>query len=938
MCGFCGALETFQTASEKSSGREHLARNGTFFGGTEEHLRCFLRAGCPRSEDFPNRFQVVITRARKLSTLIADFPMRRLLSLALLVFTGLACALKIAEWTSENWWMNSLGFGGVQRLYWKWRLQAFFPAFGLWWLVMGGNARLAWHNAHWRDVSLPLLRPRALAGRGQVSPEERARLDLIVRRGARVFITGSAFVCGVAAANHFDLWVMMFHAPDFGPPDASGVNTSFLVGVWPGLLWAWNAFGVLLLFTLGLVAAIATFEGALDFDSRGLHIGDATARHLCFCGALLLLWIGVRCGLSSLGEAVSFGWSPGGVSGFYDHAFARPARHFFLLSSPFLALWFARAAPRKPLRLLVAAGIWSFAALFLPLIAPSFGRAVRPATPSLEITLREENARHIEATRRAWGLDAVQERALGVASSDFLPSEARGENPTVRGLVAWPEEALRRALAQKDTGKGLGRVPGELFIARQGDTLRASIIESNPSLTRATSPLALEVDPARGGAVDAQRLPLEAVVMQSPLAARIPSFGAPGDAEAPPVRARLREVEATTGVARDNLAKGLVLSLRFGDRSLLTAGMPVTWHLDPLERVRTLAPFVWWAGARPHPVWTRTKGNSSGHLFWLVEGCFVSGSFPGSAMLPSGANWSGLCYARQSVLGVCDATTGDTKFFLFDPTEPFSRAWNALLPGFFRPVSELSAPLRAATRLSPALLGAQTLVWTRYHRAPGGTDEALSWSKRSDEWRALLLDTSVRDRITQPVVVQRAGKVGLEQLTAFAPSGGTLASNSGAMPEAPPLVALLGARDEGEAIWNGAGKPLFSSWRPSQPLALPLSGEPARVVLSSPFAPDVFDKRALLLSLDARGNCTGLGISHGRAELQKPKNSAGIWTLQSRFASTKTRAPDAAFSARTDANLARARALWKAWKAARSQGRWTRVEELEGELNRLLAP
>ncbi len=866
--------------------------------------------------------------------------MRRLFSLAFVLFAIVVFALKIAEWTSENWWMSSLGFSGAQGLYWKWRLSAFFPAFGLWWLVMGGNARLAWHNAHWRDVSLPLLGPRALAGRGQGSPEDRVRLEFLARRGAQMFIIASALLCGVAAANHFDLWVLAFHAPNFNAPNPSGIDASFLVGVWPALLWAWNAFGALLLFTLGLVVSIAAFEGALDFDSRGLRIGDATARHLAFCGALLLLWIGVRCGLSSLGESVSFGWSPNGVSGFYDRAFTRPARNFFLLSSPFLALWFARAAPHRPLRPLVAALVWSFGALFLPLIAPSFGRAVRPMIPSLEAMLREEHARHIETTRRAWGLNAVEERAFKVASSDFLPSDAQAQNHTVRGLAAWPEEALRRALAQNDTGTGLGRVPGELFIARDDQTLRALIIESNRVVARATSPLGLTFDPARAGVVDAQRQPLEAVVMQSPLAATIPAVEAPVPVEgnALPHSARVREVEATTGVARDNALKGLALALRFGNRSLLQAGLPVTWHLDPLERMQTLAPFVWWAGARPHPVVIGGKSNSSARLFWLVEGCFVSGSFPGSAMLPSGDGWSGLCYARQSVLGVCDAATGDTKFFLFDPTEPFSRAWNALLPEFFRPASELNPQIRAATRLSPALLNAQNLLWTRYHRAMPGTDEALSWSQRNDEWRVLLPDTSVRDRITQPVVIKRAGKAGLEQLSAFSPARGTLTAQSGQRSDAAPLVAMLGARDEGEAIWDDAGKPLFWSWRTAQPLALPLSDEPLLVSRASPFAPEVFDKRALLPLLDARGDCTGLGVARGRAEFLKTNSGARIWTLQTRFASTKVRADGAPLTAQNDAALARVRALWQAWKAARTQGRWARVEELEGELNRLLTP
>ncbi|RYG54103.1 hypothetical protein EON80_32055, partial [bacterium] len=198
--------------------------------------------------------------------------MRRLFSLAFVVLAVIVAALKVAEWASEEWWMNSLGFRSAQALYWQWRVEAFIPAFVLWALVMGSNARLAWHNARWGDTSLPLLGPRVLAGRTHISSEDRVRLDLLARRGEQVFITLSAMMCGMAAANQFDLWVLALHPPTFADLEG-GANATFLVGLWPALLWVWNAFGVLLGFTLGLVVTIAAFEGVLDFDTHGLRVG-----------------------------------------------------------------------------------------------------------------------------------------------------------------------------------------------------------------------------------------------------------------------------------------------------------------------------------------------------------------------------------------------------------------------------------------------------------------------------------------------------------------------------------------------------------------------------------------------------------------------------------------------------------------------------------------
>ena len=870
--------------------------------------------------------------------------MRRLFSFAFWIVMFGVCALKIAEWTSENWWMNSLGFGGAQLAYWKWRVCAFVPAFGLWAVVMGLNARLAWHNAHWRDVSLPLLGPRALAGRGLIPPEDRARLDILARRSSRAFILLGALLCGVASANHFDLWVLALRGGNWGVREAaSGQDIGFFVWVLPALGWAWNALGTLLLFCLGLVAAIAAFEGVLDFDTRGLRVGEATARHLAFLGALLLGWIGARTGLSMLWAPVNLGWSPNGIYGFYDRTFTQPTRVVFLLSSLPLALWFARAANRRFRRAWLIACAWSLCALLFPLMAPSFGRATWPSSPSLDAVTRGEIQSHIDTTRRAWDLEGVQSRALKVAATDFLASPEGASAPPLP-VVAWPEDALRHALDRNNIDSN--RQPGDLFIAREGERLVARVVEVNPSVTQETSALALASDPSKAGTVAAKRETFAAVVMAPADAGRAVPLGPdsvalaplPGDDVALAPAARLRQTNSGAGVARHNALQGLALALRFGNGSLLETGPPVTWHLDPLERVETLAPMVFWQGARPHPAWVRVPGDAQAHLFWLIEGCFASRSFPGAAMAFLADEWSGITYARQSVLGVCDATTGQSQFFLFDPDEPFARAWNALLPGFFRPASELPAPLRAATRLSRPLVAAQSVMWTRYHPAPAGTDEALEWTRRSDEWRALPPDTSRRERFDQSVLIRFGGRTGLESLVTFAPFTGTSASVEAGALQTTPVIALLSSSDEGDDLWRGRGHARRISWRAPSALALPVAQGLVRSAFVSPLGVETWQKTALSPELDAKGDIAGLSLSRGEASPLKDTASQTQWTLLQRVSSTQPARLDDPVTPLAGPTLSRAKTLWSAWKTARAGGRWARVEELERELNRLLAP
>jgi len=874
--------------------------------------------------------------------------MRRLFSFVFWIGMMGVGALKVAEWTSENWWMDALGFHAEQRAYWTWRLASFFPAFGLWGGFMGLNARLAWHNAHWRDVSLPLLGPRLGEGRSVVSPADRARLDFLARRCAIAFVLMSALLCGVAAANHFDMWVLALSGNVWGAREASGGgDIGFFVWVLPALDWAGNAFGTLFFFSLALVAAIAAFEGVLDFDTHGLHVGDATARHLAVLGALLLGWIGARSGLAMLEAPINFGWSPGGVFGFYDQNFAQPTRFAFLAGALPLAIWFARAAPHRFGRAVLVATGWSLAALFAPLLAPSFGRALWPRTPSLDASLGAGWQQHIETTRRAWDLDRVEDRALKVETSDFLPpipSAGAQTSGNTLPVAAWPRLALRRALDAENTDSL--RLPTDLFVSREGGSLVARVIEINPTVSTATSALSLATDASASGTVSARREPLAALVLAPNPTGRDAGAFAPNGfpattGEGTTEGVRVREEKSRWGVERSNAGQGLALAARFGDRSLLVAGRPITWHLDPIERLETLAPMVFWQEARPHPVAVNVPGDREKHLLWLVEGCFVSRNFPGAAMSQTANSWSGINYARQSVLGVCDASTGETTLYAFDPDEPFTRAWQRLLPGFFRPVEELPAALRAQTRLSRPLSSAQCEIWTRYHTPRNQASESQDWANHTDDWRILWPDPTDRERPDDTVALGPDKARTLRSLCSFAPLGGTLASiptttKKSGESETIPLLAMLGTSDEGDELWRERGHARRTSWRAPKPLALPSEG--ADTDTFSPLTPEIWRKTSTWPELDARGDVVGLSLLQSTATPQKNDSGQRVWTLATRLFSTlPSRAEDRANSSPAP-DLARLRTLWNAWKSARAAGRWERVETLEAELNRLLGP
>jgi uncharacterized membrane protein (UPF0182 family) len=140
------------------------------------------------------------------------------------------------------------------------------------------------------------------------------------------------------------------------------------------------------------------------------------------------------------------------------------------------------------------------------------------------------------------------------------------------------------------------------------------------------------------------------------------------------------------------------------------------------ERLSTLASFITW-DTDPYLVITE-----AGRLVWIVDGYTTSESHPYARAIhyDSGMRFN---YIRNSVKATVDAYDGDVHMYVFDDEDPLIAAYQHLFPELFTPGSAMSADLRAHVRYPEVLFRAQAEMFRTYHMR-----DPASFFNRADLW------------------------------------------------------------------------------------------------------------------------------------------------------------------------------------------------------------
>ena len=367
-------------------------------------------------------------------------------------------------------------------------------------------------------------------------------------------------------------------------------------------------------------------------------------------------------------------------------------------------------------------------------------------------------ARHIAATRRAWGLDSVVTREL-TGESRLTEQDIRANRPTIDNVRLWDRDPLLQTFGQLQeirTYYDFVSVDDDRYWI---DGQYRQVLLSPRELNSASLPtrtfinerltfthgMGLTLGPVNQ--VTDEGLPVLFIKDLPPVSSVSLRVTRPeiyfGELTDSWVFARTRQREfdypsgdenifasyaGTGGVRVGSWLRRLVLAAYFRSLKVLlssdiTNDSRAMYFRNIRERARTALPFLRF-DADPYLV-----VSDSGRLRWILDAYTSTTRYPYAQPLADGTN-----YLRNSVKVVIDAFDGTVTAYLADPRDPLALTLARAFPGIFRPLEAMPADLRAHLRYPEDLFRVQSDLYASYHMA-----EPEIFYHREDQWQKPVL-------------------------------------------------------------------------------------------------------------------------------------------------------------------------------------------------------
>jgi uncharacterized protein len=363
-------------------------------------------------------------------------------------------------------------------------------------------------------------------------------------------------------------------------------------------------------------------------------------------------------------------------------------------------------------------------------------------------------ARHIAATRRAWGLDGVTTGQLrGEATLTLQDIDANAA--TMENVRLWDRDPLLQTFGQIQEIRTYydfvsvdddrywidGRYRQVLLSPRELNSASLptrSFINEHLTFTHGMGLTLAPVNQVTGEGLPVLLVKDLPPVTTGTLRVTRPQiyFGELTDSYAivgtrqrefdyPAGEANIfAEYKGTGGVPVSSLARRMLLAWHFGSLKILLSGditndSRILYHRNIVGRARKALPFLRF-DSDPYLVL-----NEAGELLWLMDAYTTSANYPYAQRLRDGTS-----YMRNSVKVVIDAYHGSVRAFVADSTDPVVRTYARAFPGILRPMSSMPPDVRSHIRYPEDLFGAQVALYTIYHMT-----EPEAFYHREDQWQ-----------------------------------------------------------------------------------------------------------------------------------------------------------------------------------------------------------
>src|SRR5690606_1117768 len=635
-----------------------------------------------------------------------------------------------ANFLTEYWWFDALGQAAV-----FWRLFA-WP----WGVRLAGTVLFA------SFIYLNLRLTQPAVARAVFRFQERVPSFVsgaFVRRASLVVSVVFGFLASEALAQQWPVIARFAHREPFGIADPLfGRDVGFYMFELP--FWRMlhgSAAGVVVL-TAVFVLAVYILARAVEWTRSRLFLDDGPRRHLLALAAAgaLLKALDYRLALFEL----LFSRQSDTIFGAtYTDWYARAAAlRALLVLAVLAAVLLAYNMFRTRLRPLAAAGLLSLLASVVPGgLSPALPRRLVVEPNELERE-RPFIEHHIEFTRLAYGLDAIEEIDFQV-DNDLTWDQLLADSAVFDNARLWDWRPLQRTYEQLQSIRFYytfpdvdvdryvvnGRLKQVMLAARELDLSQIT----NPTWVNQhlqyTHGYGIVMSPV--SEVTAQGLPRffladipprprdADLMVERPeiyygeltnhyviVGTRTPDFEFSYPSGDDNVRTTYR---GAGGVPISSWFRRAAFAVRTGTVNLLLSDQigehtRILFHRNIRERVSRLAPFLRF-DRDPYPV------VADGRIFWIIDAYTTSSAFPYA--MPS-ASWRAN-YVRKSGNAVVVAYHGTVDFYVFDEDDPLVRTYAKTFPGLFRPAEEMPAELRAHVRYPEDLFRLQAEMYALYH-------------------------------------------------------------------------------------------------------------------------------------------------------------------------------------------------------------------------------
>ncbi len=580
---------------------------------------------------------------------------------------------------------------------------------------------------------------------------------LILQRKGIYVLTGAlsavvATLAGVFASSHWLELLQSRNGTSFGERDPIlGYDVSFYVFNLPFLTFVHSLLLTIVLITLiGTILAYLLPGRAVMPRSGPFGTLHGSSRHVSLLSVALFLILSAGALLDT--TQLLLGKSDVIVGATYaDVTTRRPVLWLLSGVSVFGALLsLAHVFTKRTWLLISAFLLYAIVWLGGELVATGVQRLV--VTPNEQVKETPFIEYNIAATRKAFGLDAIEERQLS-GDAILTARDIAANGGTIANVRLWDRRPLLDTFGQLQelrryydfTSIDIDRyvINGQyrevMLSARELDA--DSLPTRNWIAERLTFThgygLTLgpvnEVSPEGGPVLLVKNVPMESppeLEVKEPslyfselasdyvfVKTRAREFDYPrGESDV------YRSYDGTGGVPVGSMFNKLLFALRFRSVKVLlsedlTPDSRVLFHRKVIERVKTIAPFLT-LDRDPYLV------IAGGRLYWMLDACTTTGNYPYSARTASDIN-----YIRNAVKVVVDAYNGTTTFYLADRRDPLAATLGNIFPGLLKPLGDMPAELRRHVRYPEGLFSIQSAMYATYHM----TNPAVFFSKE-DQW------------------------------------------------------------------------------------------------------------------------------------------------------------------------------------------------------------